>query len=451
MSVSAGPVQAAIQACWPEQSRGTTVVVGFSGGIDSTVLLHALCATLGPGAVIAAHIHHGLLESADQWLLDAKALANRLGCRFESVCLRRPLTNPPGGMEQWARDARRESLLHICHGHGAAQLALAHHADDQIETVLLNLGRGAGPAGMRGMAARVPAGEVELVRPLLGVDREQILAYAKAHQLRWSEDPSNADPAYRRNRVRHQLVPLLGEIFPGFRRNLLRHARIARGQLRHSAKRLPAPESTGFDRRSFLHLGAPQLDQLLHDWLRNLGCRPPTQARTTHIREQLFRSTATYAQISHDARVIRRYRDQIVLTGPMPPAPQPLSMRWQHEPRLALDAYRGELTFAAAPPGQSGIPSDWLQRQSILVEPLRMSARLRVRAGAPSRSLKQLCQEAGVPHWVRGHLPMLVVDGQVLFAAGAGMNADLAVSGAVEPVVIGFSRPDAGADFNWPL
>lgn len=462
MPAAAGPVPTSIANAWPQTPGDHPVVVGFSGGLDSTVLLHSLVAHLGATRVIAAHVHHGLHAAADQWLADARRMADRLQCRFDAAHLSRPTGNPSGGIEQWARDGRRRALMAVCQKHQAGQLALAHHADDQIETLLLNWGRGAGPAGMRGMSARATLGQIELLRPLLALERTELLAYAQANKLTWVEDSSNTELVYRRNRLRHQVLPLLTDIFPGFKQNVLRHAEIVREQTGADSGADPQaprphqiPQGTGFDRRAYLSLTDPQLDQLLHDWLRHLKRQAPSRARTTHIREHLLRSPATYAEIQHDGHVLRRYRDRVVLTEelPAPPVNEPLG--WAGQGSLWQPGYGGELTFTAADADQAGLPARLVKAASVRIGPLRMSARIRLRAAGPRRTLKQICQERGIPNWVRPYVPMLSSGDQVLYVAGVGMNADLTEpgddAGRGERVVVAFNRSDATAGFDWPL
>jgi tRNA(Ile)-lysidine synthase len=177
--------------------RGETLVVGLSGGADSVALLDALAVLQGPFGfrLVAAHLDHGLRPSSTDDAAFCALLCERLG-----VPLRR---------EAAARRERYGFLRRVGREERAAAIAVAHTRDDQAETLLLRLLRGAGATGLSAMRAR----RGRLLRPLLAVSREQVLAHLRDRSLEWREDPSNADPAHLRNRVRHELLPYLESRF----------------------------------------------------------------------------------------------------------------------------------------------------------------------------------------------------------------------------------------------
>ncbi len=411
------------------------LIVGFSGGLDSTVLLDAAVAVLGATRVVAVHVNHGLQAQAASWAEHAQAQAAALGCRFQLVRLT-PTPALQSGVEDWARQARRRALHQQAAQLGAQAILLAHHADDQVETLLMHWGRGAGPAGMRGMAAVSTLDGLALLRPLLAVPRQSLHDYAQARGLHWVTDPSNADTRWRRNRLRHEVLPLLETVFPGFRANVLRGAELQAAQLATlEAQQLAAIDAgpdDSFDRRPLQGRSDDELDALVHAWLRHLGKAAPTRARTQHIRAQLFRSPATYAEIAHDGGWIRRYRDRVSFVGSAPEAshdaPPEAPLHWQGEPVLALPGFAGQLRFDAAGPGEAGLLAELLRDPALIVSGLRMNASIRLQADRPSRRIRKLCQEQGVPQWARAGLPMLSLDGQTVFVAGQGMNADLTAS-----------------------
>jgi tRNA(Ile)-lysidine synthase len=185
-------------------ASGQSLVVGYSGGLDSSVLLHAI-AQAGRWSVRACHIHHGLSSNADAWATHCQAQAAAWGIE----CTVQPVTVPRDtglGLEAAARAARHAALAQ-CDGDW---LVLAHHRGDQAETVLHNLLRGTGVLGLAGMGER----NGRILRPLLGVERPNLEAYARLHQLRWIEDESNDDEHYTRNWLRRRVVPLLRDRVP---------------------------------------------------------------------------------------------------------------------------------------------------------------------------------------------------------------------------------------------
>ncbi|MCX7164615.1 MAG: tRNA lysidine(34) synthetase TilS [Rhodocyclales bacterium] len=198
----------AVAACLERYvGRGQTVVAGFSGGLDSTVLLHAAnCLARDADLSLSAlHIHHGLSANADAWAGSCTQV-----CREMDIPLTiRHVDVPPGsgeGIEAAARRVRHKVLV----GHPSDWILLGHHADDQAETVLHNLLRGAGVLG----AAAMPESRGRVLRPLLGLTRTVLLEYARGHRLVWIEDESNADRRYTRNFLRHQILPLVTSRFP---------------------------------------------------------------------------------------------------------------------------------------------------------------------------------------------------------------------------------------------
>lgn len=182
-------------------------MVGFSGGLDSTVLLHA-ASCLAPDAALdlaALHVHHGLSANADAWAGNCALVCQEMNIPLTILRVVVPMATGEG-IEAAARGARHEAFA----GHPADWILLAHHADDQAETVLHNLLRGAGVRG----AAAMPESRGRVLRPFLGLAREVLLAYAQSRQLVWIEDESNADHRYTRNFLRHRILPLITSRFP---------------------------------------------------------------------------------------------------------------------------------------------------------------------------------------------------------------------------------------------
>jgi len=205
---SLDPVAQAVAACLRSHAtRGQQVVVGFSGGLDSMVLLHAAnrVAMDGDFAVSGLHVHHGLSANADAWAASCTKRCDELGIPLTVVSVIVPLGSGQG-LEAAARSVRHKALAE----HPADWILLAHHADDQAETVLHNLLRGAGVRG----AGAMPEARERVLRPLLGVARDELLAYARSRRLPWIEDESNADRRYTRNFLRHEILPRIASRFP---------------------------------------------------------------------------------------------------------------------------------------------------------------------------------------------------------------------------------------------
>jgi tRNA(Ile)-lysidine synthase len=378
--------------------EGRRVAVGLSGGVDSIVLLHALNAVAGERgfALRAIHVHHGLSPNADAWARFCRNACAELGV---PITVRRVEVGSTRGrgLEAAARDARRAVFASL----RADVLVLAHHRDDQAETVLLNLLRGAGLAGASGIAPESRLGRLPVLRPLLDAGRDEILAYADARSLRWIEDESNADTALARNFLRHEVAPRLDRRFPGWRGNLAR------------AARLFADERA--DERS-----------LLRAFLEARGLRAPTEAKLAEMLRQIAQARpGARVAIEHDGKLLRRYRESVRVEDRAAPVDPGGPVAWRGEPSLRLPG--GVLHFDRAP---GGIDEQRLRGRPVVVRRRRGGERLRLAAGRPSRTLKNLFQEAGVPPWERERLPLVFCGEDLVWVATLGVDASYRASPA---------------------
>lgn len=412
------------------------VAIAWSGGLDSTVLLDAAVRTLGAGRVLALHVHHGLQPAAEDWLNHCRDRAAAIGAGFRAL---RAIGAPRPGdsIEQWARGERYRLLLAAARDARAACLLTAHHADDQVETVLLALGRGCGLDGLTGIAREDRRDGVRLLRPLLEFDRAELLETARARGLAWVEDPSNADPRFARNAVRARLLPVLREVLPNLARHLpgtlelLREARgsldaIAGDDLRAARAAIPAgsaPEwqegDDRLDRRAVAALPDARRAALLRAWASGDGTPPPSRAKLAELLAQLVDGPGPHAEVRHGGRLLRRHRDLLwAVPARSTEPPGPVSLCWRGEPELAAGGW-GRFAFATV---GCGLDPAWLRGRSLHVEPVPAAARLRLHPGGPARTLKNLRQEAGIPSPLRSHLPGLWVDRMLLFAAPFGQD-----------------------------
>ncbi|SAL10768.1 tRNA(Ile)-lysidine synthetase [Caballeronia sordidicola] len=432
-------------------SADSPIAVAFSGGLDSTTLLDAAVRCAGEARVIALHVHHGLSPNADAWAAHCHAFARALGVRFAS---RQVDVVREGGesLEAAARDARYRALDALCDEQGATTLWLAHHADDQAETVLLQLLRGAGVAGLAAMAPQRADGlSVPRVRPLLHVLRAQLEHYAHQRDLRWIDDESNTDTRYARNALRHDVLPALAVHFPGFRDALARtasHAASAQRLLDELA-RIDLQSVTQTDDENALTLPAVlALDDerainLLRYWMRALGLQAASAARMGEILRQLRDAAISRnghaLRIDHAGHCLRVYRECIFWeTGdsadPMDldngvEAPRTASrLDWTGETIWRLPQWRGTFVFAPVTEGdaEASALADAVPEATLRAEPLTVRSRVggervRVSAQGPSRTLKNLFQEQGVPGWKRD-VPLLFSGGTLLFVPLIGVN-----------------------------
>ena len=366
---------------------GKRILVGLSGGVDSVVLLHAISRR---HPVAAAHVHHGLSPNADRWAQFCRRLCKRL-----DVPLSIRKARVPKRTEADARKARYDALRRLSFD----VLALAHHLDDQAETVLMNLLRGAGPSGARGMQ---PVGKFDgrvLLRPLLDVPRAAILAYARERRLSWIEDESNASDAFTRNFVRLRIGPLLSERYPRWREALARAAR---------------------------HFSAAQADanRALRKLLSSQGLRAPSEAQLAEMLKQLTGRGAR-TTIEHDGARLHVYRGAVSVEKRAERKPfRAVALRG--ETKLALPALGGELRFRRA---RGGIDERFVTAGNLAVKLRSGGERLQPDARRPRRTLKNLFQEAGVPPWERERLPLIYCGEELVWAPGLGIDWRYAAAG----------------------
>jgi tRNA(Ile)-lysidine synthase len=326
---------------------GERVCVGYSGGLDSTALLDllaGLCDRAG-FALEAVHVHHGLSPNADRWASSCEDFARRLGVplRVERVRVAR---DDPAGLEAAARRARREALARA----GAPVVALAHHRDDQAETVLLQALRGTGLKGLAGMAPDYAALGVRWVRPFLEVPRAAIAAYAGSRSLAWVEDESNDSCRIDRNFLRHEGLPVLASRFAqagGSLARLARHAASA-GRLLEALARLDAGGALEPPRLAAAPLRAlpPQrVANVLRHWIEAHGGAMPGEARLAQIQRQLLAArNDAQVRIRHEGFLLARHGDFLVLE-PASDTPAEWEVAWRGEPVLPLGNALGEVRF----------------------------------------------------------------------------------------------------------
>jgi tRNA(Ile)-lysidine synthase len=428
------PVDAAVAEALRRLPDRSMLLVAFSGGRDSTVLLDALVRLHGAGQLVAWHVHHGLQPQADQWLAWCERTAACLGVRFGHTRLG-PAPAAGGNLEAWARDARYEALWRAVAACGAAALLTAHHADDQLETVFMRLARGSGPEGLGAMAPAEHRPGGWLLRPLLAVGRDLVDAYARARGLEWIDDPMNADEAFLRATLRARVLPALASAVPGLRENVLRSAALLRetgealraaGQADLAAAGLSA-DLRSIDRCTLAALPPFRRNEAVREWFRLLDLPMPTQARLAQWVAQMLLGGSASASVEAPPWRFRRYRDRVSAE----PAgardwrrdpPPPVALRWRGEPAIELPGWAGRLSVrASAEPG--AVDAAWLATQSLDVRSPPAGARLRPRHGGPSRTLKNLYQERGVPPWLRAAMPAVFVGDRPIYAAGIGMDA----------------------------
>lgn len=408
--------------------HGAQVCVGYSGGLDSSVLLDLLARGRERSgiALCAVHVHHGLSPQADRWVAHCEARALTLGVplAIERVVVDRASAL---GIEGAARAARYAAYART----GARFVALAHHLDDQAETVLLQLLRGSGMKGLAAMAGELPLFEpspsrgapvATVLRPLLDVPRETLRDYARARGLEWIEDESNDSLDMQRNALRHTIIPLLAERFPAWRVTLARSARHAASAERLLAQLAAADAGESLSSVDLAALDPDRQANVLRFFLAARGLSMPSEARLADIARQLASARAdSRVRIAHGGRWIVRHRGVISVVDAAPVEPA-WRQEWRGEPEVALGASRGRVQFSTRP--AEGIAQTAVHRGHWHFAAREGGERIRLEANRPTRTLKNLLQEHGVPAWRRPAMPLLFHDDELVWVPLVGVAAD---------------------------
>lgn len=406
-------------------AAGARICCALSGGVDSVVLFEAL-RRLQPRfayRLSAAHVHHGLSPNADAWAAACVARCARAGVPVQvfRVAVEQ---DHPDGLEAAARAARHAALDTVA----CDWLAFGHHQDDQAETVLFRLLRGSGVRGAAAMRAASPPlrGRPGRLRPLLELRRADIEGWARCQGLDWVEDESNAALHHTRNAIRHRLLPAAEALFPAAVPALARAAaRFAEADdLLGELAALDARACGGppLSRQAFLALGAARQANLLRWLLQRAGAQAPSSRRLAEALRQLGELPAARAlDLSLGAWALRAYRDRVWLEPSAEPVVEALV--WRGEP--ALPWAGGCVRFeAACGEGLSAARLAAATRRELAPRTPGMS--LRLAPQRPRRELRKLCQEVGIPAWLRARLPVLWVDGEPAWVGGIGIAAEFA-------------------------
>jgi len=408
------------------------IIVGFSGGLDSTVLLHLLQAYVKAQPalpLLALHVNHGLQVQADEW----EQLCVQKGESYgvTTYAMRANVERNTGeGLEQAARHARYQVFAEFLQE--GDLLCLAHHQDDQAETVLYRLLRGSGPLGLAAMRSRKPFAKAQVVRPLLSCSRKELEAYAQLHQLRWVDDPSNLDASFDRNYLRREIMPRLKSRWPAVNETFSRAAELNQETV------LLLEELAALDLavvacedglrlccQQLKQLSPPRINNVLRFWLLKNGRPLPSRANLLRIREELVGSQAAgLALVGWAGAEVRVFEDQLYCMPNLIPAPRVgTAIIWKgalSDQQLDLGAEAGALRVTAAKGrGVKGQLFEQACEQGRLSIKWREGGeRCQPEGRAHSQKLKKLLQEYHVPPWLRGRLPLVYIGEQIAAVPG---------------------------------
>jgi len=431
------------------------LMVALSGGVDSVSLLYKLCElrTHYDLSIAALHVDHQIQPESEQWMKHCQAQCDELKVPLKTIKLN--LQDSGHGQEAAARQARYDWF----HSQitPADVLVLAHHMGDQIETVLLRLFRGSGLLGLGAMHEIRQFGLGWMARPLLGVSKEEIIAYAKQMDLRYIEDPSNLDTYIDRNFVRHEVLPLIRLRWPSVDQTIFRssdHLKTIQSSLDKGAQ---------VDLKMFLCLSKPtllgdygcirigdliNLDQtrivdLLRYWIRCEGLTLPSTGKMNELMRQVFgNETMGRGGIRWKEGEFRAYRGFLYLLPVQPKLCNPVTQHWQ-----GLDALRikeVEVALSVRRRRGSGIRVSFIKNSPFILDWQHKARVIRPSRSRHNRTIKNLFQESGIPSWERCRLPYVYLGDDLVCIPGLAVEKAYAASGTEIGLEITISGTQTG-------
>lgn len=397
------------------------IYLAYSGGLDSQVLLHilAILKEENPELKISAiHINHGLSNNADLWANSCNTTCNKFNIPFIEKKVHVPNLHTKGhSLEATARHLRYAAFAEILKQDD--YLLTAHHKDDQAETLLLQLFRGAGPKGLSAMPEKIPFQKGFLVRPLLNFTREDLKKYAKENNLEWNEDESNADVNFDRNYIRHEIMPLIKKRWPSAHISVARAANhyaeatelleeLAKQDLLNSKGTQPNTLSI----TKVLLLPKARQKNLLRYWIHSLKLPIPSTIKLETILSNVLMSRKdAMPLVAWQGAEVRRYKDNLYIMPPLLKIPKGLILNWN------------DLTKPFVLPHNLGV-LNWqeIKKQNPLISDKgKITIRFRQNGETikfsnryGTHSLKKIFQEKQIPSWKRETIPLLYCDDKLL-------------------------------------
>jgi len=393
--------------------RTRRLLIGYSGGLDSHTLLHAVaaCWRLRPDLdVVALHVDHGMQSASGDWSNHCRNICRQLDIPIE-VLQTSVKIDAREGPEASARIARYELFASVMRDDD--YLLLAQHADDQAETFLLQALRGSGPDGLASIPRQRVFAEGWLCRPLLGCSRARLERYAADAGLHWIEDPSNVDISLDRNFLRHQVLPLLRERWPATNQTLSRSAsrcgaasQLLKSFAQEDLALVRAHKGTPLDIPLLQSLGQERMFNVLRLCVRDAGYRPPRLQDLRQVESDLLQAHPDSAGVVNLREYeFRRFRQGLYLLPPQPSV-EDFAHEWL-PPFADLHIPEINLTLTAAACAAQGLqlPPD----ETVRVQSRRGGELIRIGQPAFHKSVKKLLQESSIPPWQREYLPLLYV------------------------------------------
>lgn len=414
-----------------EYPDAETCWIAYSGGLDSHVLLHVLASIQNKikPELIAVHINHGISNDADLWVKHCQRICEDLVIEFQTFSVDLSLKSDKG-TEAFAREKRYEVLGNLINSHNL--LLTAHHMDDQVETILLQLMRGSGPDGLVGMPQAREFSKGILLRPLLDYSREEIRDYALSESLSWVEDESNKSNKYDRNFLRNRIIPELITRWPGALKTIQRAARHqaeARSLINEISRSdldvVCESKYTKVDISVFNNLSGIRKKNVLRAWIKkNKLAMPDAQIIEKIIAEVIHANTDRNPCVKWKGGEIRRYRGYLYIMKLLPAHDVELSKRWNLDESLKLTS-----GYLKAVSGKgSGIKKDMLSNDIVEIRYRQGGEQIRPSGRVETHELKKLFQAQGILPWLRDRIPLIYHENELIAVADLWVESKYAAT-----------------------
>ena len=422
MLLSSQTIESALSQC----KTSPHIYIGYSGGVDSHVLLH-LCAAITTlrEKITAVYVHHGLQAEAESWAKHCEKTAQSLGVDFKLLRVN-AVASQGESSEEAARNARYSALKSLMDVDEV--LLVAQHREDQLETVLLQLFRGSGLPGLSGMPESMAFGRGVMMRPLLNVSRLAISNYARAHALKWVEDPSNQSNDYDRNFLRNAVIPLLKQRWPVCDKTVARsamHCADAQVLVSKAAEELFLSVFNSADKtlcvgqlRSYKN---SQQQLIIRQWFQCLDLKMPAQSFLERLQSEVIEARADSDPVlSVQGYCVRRYRDKLYCLKQV--APETLQESVWPAGQTSVMVFDHQTLFCVL--SSAGICREQWQNAIITVRFRHGGEKIRLPGRKGHHALKKLFQEAGIPPWERESMPLVYLDDKLAAVGELWISAD---------------------------
>ncbi len=423
--------QTKIKDILSEYPEAKTCWIAYSGGLDSHVLLHVLASIQNKikQKLVAVHINHGISNDADLWVKHCQEISANYAIELKTFSIDLSDKNDKG-TEAHAREKRYEALGNLMSCHDL--LLTAHHMDDQLETILLQLMRGSGPDGLVGMPQAREFSKGILLRPLLDYSREQIHDYALSESLSWVEDESNKSNKYDRNFLRNTIIPELLTRWPGALKTVQRAAKhqvearcLINEISRNDLELICDSDYKKLDMSSFNNLSGIRKKNVLRAWIKQNKLETPSARIIEKIIAEVIHANIDRSPcVKWKGGEIRRYREYLYIMKSLSDHDVDISKPWNLEERLELTS-----GYLKAISGKgNGIKKDMLSSDTVEVRYRQGGEQIKPPGRKETHDLKKLFQEHGMPPWMRDRIPLIYYENKLIAVADLWLESKYAAS-----------------------